>query len=404
MQVSRKEPGFVVSALAHASLLALTLVAFSRTEKFDDAQEAVPVEIVTDQAFSQIAKGEKSAKEAKPVQRAEKIAEIHETKEPPLAEAKKDVPPPLPPLRPQIDPGHDDEPKKPEPQRMAAAPPPPPRPEPVKPAPEPPKPEPVKHEPPKPVAKPAKAEPEEKPEADDAEPVKPPVRPKEAKKEEPKKEEPKPKEEAKKPEPKKPEPPSRPHPTRQEVQKDSKKLTDEVAKLLAQSKAEDKAKTDKPASKPKSGDETSTTKSKFDSSAISKLLDHDKPQATGSTGREVVRTAALGAQRAHATKMSPSMIDQLNSLMIDQYKKCWTYFGSGSARNYVPVIRVRYRTDGSLAQPPVLVNPPSDPAFATKGEAALRAIKECDPLRIPAQFSPYYDEWKALAFKFDPDE
>ena len=37
----------------HAALLVATLVAFSDQTKFQDAQESVPVEVITDQQFSQ---------------------------------------------------------------------------------------------------------------------------------------------------------------------------------------------------------------------------------------------------------------------------------------------------------------------------------------------------------------
>lgn len=63
MKPSRSEPGLVVSAAVHAGLLLATLIAFSDTKKFDDAQETVPVDIVTDAQLNQVMKGEKTAKE-----------------------------------------------------------------------------------------------------------------------------------------------------------------------------------------------------------------------------------------------------------------------------------------------------------------------------------------------------
>ena len=373
MRVSRSEPGLIVSAAAHVSLLAVTLIAFSSPAKFDPAQENIPVEMVTDKAFSEISKGEKTAREVKPVQKADKVADVQETRPtPPIAEAKKDVPLPPPPLKRIPDPGEDDEPKKPEPQKVAALPPPRPAPEPVKTAPEPPvRPQPAKAEP-----KEAKVEPE------DAEPVapKPPVRPKI----EPK---PEPKPEAQTP-PTPPKPPEKP-----------RLQTDEVAKLLARAKTEDK-----PASRPKSGEENNEPKTKFDSNAISRLLDHDKPQARGSTGPQVVRTAALGTATGASTKMSPSAMDALNSLMMEQYTKCWHYFGTGATHQYVPQVRVHFRNDGALVGEPQLLNPTSDPALTSLSAAALNAARECNPLRIPAQFAPYYEQWKSRVIAFDPQE
>src|SRR5438309_9477388 len=94
---------------------------------------------MSDQEFSQIMRGERRGKEGQPKQKAEKIAAVTERKPtPPVAEAKRDVPTPPPPLNRVADPGEDDKPElKPEPptppQRTASLPPapePPPRPEP----------------------------------------------------------------------------------------------------------------------------------------------------------------------------------------------------------------------------------------------------------------------------------
>ena len=51
---------------------------------------------------------------------------------------------------------------------------------------------------------------------------------------------------------------------------------------------------------------------------------------------------------------------------------------------------------------PVLINPPSDPAMRSLAESALRAVRRCNPLRIPAQYAPYYDQWKGRVLRFDP--
>lgn len=371
MQVSRKEPGLIVSAAAHASLLAATLVVFSSPARFQDAQEAIPVEMMSDQAFSQISKGEKTAKEVRPIQKADKVADKTEQKPtPPQNEAKKDVPLPPPSLKRLPDPGEDDEPKKPEPQKLSALPPPRP-PEETKPTPLPPERPPIaKAEP--------KDEPKEEPKEAEALTPKPPPRPKL---------EPKPEAKAEsKPAPTPPKPPERPF------------NKDAIAQMLAKDKS-----TDKPVARPKSGEENDQPKSKFSTNDISKFLDHDKPQTTGSTGREVVRTASLGTATGTAARMSPSMMDALNSWMIEQYTRCWHYFGAGAGQKYIPQVRVSFRPDGSLAGEPTLVNPTSDPAFESLAKAAISATRECNPLRIPQQFSSYYDQWKSRTIVFDPE-
>jgi colicin import membrane protein len=362
-----REPGVVISAGAHVALLAATLIAFADTNKFEDVPEGTPVEVISDQQFSQITKGEKTAKQVQPKQKADKIADITETKPtPPIVEAKRDVPTPPPPLKRLPDPGEDDKSElKPEPptppQRVAAlpTPEPPPRPE-AKAA----KPEPPKAEKP--------PEPEEEKEAEVIKPL-PPPRPKIAETPTP----PKPVEK-----PKEPAPPK----------------LDQVAKFLEQKKLEQK-----PVPKPKSGEENDDPKHKLDLATISQLLSKEAPQARASTARELTRTAALGAPNASAAQMSPSMWDSLDSLMREQYKKCWSYIGL-NAQKYVAQIRVRYAQDGSLQAEPGLLNPPSDPNLRNLADSAMRAVRRCNPMHIPAAYMPYYEQWKARVVRFDPED
>jgi colicin import membrane protein len=49
-----------------------------------------------------------------------------------------------------------------------------------------------------------------------------------------------------------------------------------------------------------------------------------------------------------------------------------------------------------------VVSGSGDPLFRTVADSATRATKRCSPLRIPAQFQPYYQDWKDLVVNFDP--
>jgi colicin import membrane protein len=363
-----REPGVAVSAGAHVALLAATLIAFADTKKFDDAPESIPIEMISDQQFSQIMKGEKTAKEVQPKQKAEKVADMTEMKPtPPVAEAKRDVPTPPPPLKRVADPGEDEKPElklepPTPPQRVAALPPtpePPPRPEPKA----------AKSEPPKAEKPPEPDDPK------DAEVIKPqPV-----------------------PRPKIAETPTPPTPVEKPKDAAPPKL-DQVAKFLEQKKLEQK-----PVPKPKSGEETDEPKHKLDVATISQLLSKEAPQARASTARELTRTAALGAPNASAAQMSPSMWDSLDGLMREQYKKCWSYIGL-NPQKYVAQIRVRYAQDGSLQAEPALMNPPSDPNVRNLADSAMRAVRRCNPMHIPAAYMPYYEQWKARVVRFDPED
>jgi colicin import membrane protein len=372
VKISASEPGVIVSAAGHAAMLLATLVAFSSAPPFQEAQESVPVEVITNEQFNQIMRGEKTAKDIKPLPpRADKVAENTETRPTPVTrEAKVDTAAPLQEGKREPDPGRDDKPT-PTPPKQAAEPPVPPIPDPVK---EPPRPEPPKAQ--------EKAEPKK------------PEPPKEAEAIEPQKAQ-KPKEEPKKTV-EAPTPPRLP-PRPKEKDPEPPKL-DQVAKLIEQKRNDDK-----PASKPKSGAEQAL-KAKTDPSEIAQLLSRESAQQRASTGQAINQRASLGTATANAPKMSPSIWAALDGLMQDQYKQCWSYLGMNATNRYIPQIKVEYTKDGSLAAEPILNNRPSDPSLTSLAESAMRAVRRCNPLKIPAQYQPYYEQWRSRVLRFDPEE
>ena len=396
----KTDPGFLASGTLHGAALVLLIVNFASPPKMEEPSETVVVEMITASELNQITKGEKTAKPLPtPQRRVDKVAAVEDPKPaPPLAEAKKDVPLPPSPDKPQDDPGQDDKPVPTPPQRVAALPPPTPTPTPE---PTPPQ-RPVEKveapvAPPKPAPEPPKAV-EDKPPPPEAEAVepKPPTRPKV----EPKKEAktapapvPTPKPPEKKPpvkEAKAPEPPKKPEP--------HLKL-DDLAKLLAAKKD------DKPASKPKSGSEAKDApKAAFDPHSISALLDHETPQRKAASGQKLTQVASLGLQNATASTLSPSMMAQLDQILIDQYHGCWSYFGLGATQKYVPEVRVHLAQDGTLVGQPALLNPPSDPNLRSLADSAIRAVQKCNPMKIPVRFAPYYEAWAKRVVRFNPED
>ncbi len=58
---------------------------------------------------------------------------------------------------------------------------------------------------------------------------------------------------------------------------------------------------------------------------------------------------------------------------------------------------------GRLAvEPAKLVNPPSDPALKPQAKSVLAAVQNCNPLPVPAQYRPFYEQWKTKTIHFDP--
>jgi len=374
VRISSKSPGFLVSAALHAGLLAAALLAVADAHKFEDAQEAVAVEVVSDSQLNKISKGEKSAPQTpKPATRADKAAE--EVKTPPHPqEAKRDAPAPPPPLKRIADPSEDEAENKPPkeapapPKRIAAL-------APEKPAPTPPM---------KPAA--AKAAPEpQKNEPDEAEVVrpKPPQKPK-----------------LEKSEKDAPAPPEKP--------KEAQRLkVDEVAKLLKQKKIERDGKADTetaeknpPAPKPKSGDETAP-KSRFSATSIATLLSHEAPRQAATAPQ--TQLASLGAPTGSAPKLSPSLQGRIDAYTVEHYRRCWATTLSMHALTYTPRIEFRLSRTGALEGEPQLQNPSSNPVEKARGEQALAAVRRCSPMPIPAEFAAYYDYWRVTELDMKED-
>ena len=99
------------------------------------------------------------------------------------------------------------------------------------------------------------------------------------------------------------------------------------------------------------------------------------------------------------------MSSALDAWLTESYLNCWTpppTMPEGDI--YVAEIKVVFNADGSLSARPVLLNPPTDPAWRAHAESAMRAVKKCDPLHVPPQYAPFFDQWKVETIHFDPRE
>ena len=214
--------------------------------------------------------------------------------------------------------------------------------------------------------------------------------------------------EPQKPEPPKldaeiPKPPEKPQPPKvvktQEPPKEVEKPKpqppqfDKIAQLLEQKKLEDPQKPAKPPAKEKA-------EPNFSTSAIEKLLiSKEKPQASGSIGAQLQKTASLGTPTGDAPKLSPSMRDALAGLLKDQVQKCFDIPpGMDESKIQQAQVRVVFNQDGSLAGRPLVASSSSDPGVRAVAGALQRAIMRCAPYRIPAQFLPTFNDWKDTLF------
>lgn len=85
------------------------------------------------------------------------------------------------------------------------------------------------------------------------------------------------------------------------------------------------------------------------------------------------------------------------------YLRCWSPPAKiPTDGSYAAKIRVSHNANGSLAGAPVLVNPPSDPDWRSYAESAVRAVKKCNPLSVPAEYLPRFDHWRKVTLYFSP--
>lgn len=375
--VSRSEPGLAVSALGHATVLVAGLLAFAGATPLPEHQEAIAVEVIDPSALNQVTRGERQAEKVQeqPQQRAERQSEIVERKE--AGEAKQDTP--APPSRPPELKVADDN---------AAAPLPPARPNLPKPTPPA---EPVK-QPQKSEQAAAREEQERREElaklAEEAE-----LERKAKQAEQEAKAAAKAKAEAE-----------------AQARADAAKAAKEkaVAEAKAKAEAEQKAKIAAEAKAKREAEAKAKREAEiaknFNPNDIAKLLQSkEQAQSSGSSAPQINRTASLGTQTGSSQKLSPSLRTQLMGIIQEQLQKCWNVpiALQSASKPVVPQVRMKLNTDGSLIGQASVTNSSSDPLFRVAADSALTATRRCSPLRIPAQFAAYYDDWRDVIVNFD---
>jgi hypothetical protein len=102
-------------------------------------------------------------------------------------------------------------------------------------------------------------------------------------------------------------------------------------------------------------------------------------------------------------RMTLAQQADFDSWMVKTYLGCWKPAAQpADADNYVAKVRLAFRPDGSLKKPPKLVNPPSDPAAKPQAKSVMQAVRACNPLPVPAQYRPFYEQWKTKTIHFNP--
>ncbi len=143
----------------------------------------------------------------------------------------------------------------------------------------------------------------------------------------------------------------------------------------------------------------------FDPNMIAKLIGQSKPSTPAVASTQTAAITPQGLPHHDAPHMSMSMASALDAWLTESYLNCWTPPPTTpEGDTYVAEIRVIFNPDGSLSGRPVLLNPPTDRAWRAHAESAMRAVRKCDPLKVPAEYMPYFEQWKVETIHFDPRE
>jgi colicin import membrane protein len=357
LRFSRSEPGVWLSTAAHAGLIAAGLIAFT-SEMLPDAQEGIPVEVVTDNQLSEITRGETTAKEVKAEvkPRVDRLAEFEEKRDP--GEAQRDAP--APPQRP-VEAKLDDEETAP------------PRP-PLRPADlAPPAGAPARDVAAEAAAR-AEAEAMARQEAEELAKAEAEAKAKKAEAE-----------------------------ARAKAQAEAKARAKAEAEAKAKALAEAKAKAEAKAEAELRAKRQAELADKFNPGDIREILRSREPaQSSGATGRELNRTAALGTATGIAQRLNPSELDQLKGLLQQQLNRCWDAPIALQTEPNPPTatVRIKLNQDASLAAEPVVLNNSPHRLFRITADSATRAVRRCR-LTVPAKFVPYYQDWKDLVVNFN---
>jgi hypothetical protein len=118
----------------------------------------------------------------------------------------------------------------------------------------------------------------------------------------------------------------------------------------------------------------------------------------------VVATAGPTAPVAEPpARMSSAQEAGFEAWLIKTYLGCWNPAPQpADADAYIAQVRLAFKPDGSLAKPAKLVNPPSDPALKPQAKSVMAAVEHCNPLPVPAQYRPFYEQWRTETVHFHP--
>ena len=139
----------------------------------------------------------------------------------------------------------------------------------------------------------------------------------------------------------------------------------------------------------------------FDPNNIAALIDKSKEDLAETTEKTNKVTQSQD-RNVEVNKLTLSEEDALKAQIFG----CWSIpLGLPYNENLLVRIKLKLKPDGSVIKSEILdharMNKPGQGFYKVLAESALRAIRLCQPLRVP---STGYDRWKDLQLNFDARE
>jgi len=139
----------------------------------------------------------------------------------------------------------------------------------------------------------------------------------------------------------------------------------------------------------------------FDPNNIAALIDKSKVETAEITDKSLNVTQDQ-QKRVDISGLSISEEDALKAQIFG----CWSIpLGLPYNENLLVKIKLQLKPDGTVSKSEILdharMNKPGQGFYKVLAESALRAVKLCQPLRVPATG---YERWKELQLNFDARE
>jgi len=139
----------------------------------------------------------------------------------------------------------------------------------------------------------------------------------------------------------------------------------------------------------------------FDPNQIAALIDKSKEETS-----EILKKNKKLTQSSVKTSFSNALTLSQEDALKAQIFGCWSLpLGLPYHDNLMVRIKLRLKPDGTVSRSEVLdharMNLPGQGFYKVLAESALRAIRICQPLRVPPTG---YEKWKDLQLNFDANE